>query len=86
MFNFLCNTNISGPIHISKDLNRLNLCLFSIQLFNIRCLHFNNFLLCRSINIHWEYIGNAINIPMSVILKGHLIMPKDELRDCKQIV
>lgn len=27
------------------------------------------------------YIGNAINIPMSVIVKGHLIMPKDELRE-----
>lgn len=79
MFNFLCNTNISGPIHISKDLNRLNLCLFSIQLFNIRRM--STFFADLS-----TYIGNAINIPMSVILKGHLIMPKDELRECKQIV
>lgn len=32
------------------------------------------------------YIGNVINILMSVIVKGYLIMLKDELRECKWIV
>lgn len=27
------------------------------------------------------YIGNAINIPLSVLVKGHMILPKDKLRE-----
>lgn len=68
-------------IFLLKDLIGFNLFYFYIiieySVYFIVIFYFVDLLI---------YIGNVINILMSVIVKGYLIMLKDELRECKWIV
>lgn len=68
-------------IFLLKDLIGFNLFYFYIiieySVYFIVIFYFVDLLI---------YIGNVINILMSVIVKGYLIMLKDELRECKWII